>query len=139
MLNISLKLENKSRSYLDSLSRRVKKGVSGGVLLAMLFAADRSKNIFINGTSKNVPPPLPPPGPLVSRSGTLRSSIRAGVIGPGAGYIGSDVIYGRYHELGEGRMPARPFLSPSFEGSNMEKIKSMIIKNIVKEMTKRKE
>lgn len=128
MLKVDLKLDPKSEKYLNDLSKRFDKGLSKGLIKGMLFAEGEAKSIF-----KESGPVLPPPGPLVARTGHLRRSIRAGVNGS-VGWIGTEVKYGVYHELGLGRMPKRPFLAPSFQGKNLERVKEIIINGIFKEI-----
>lgn len=71
------------------------------------------------GRSLAINPPNPPPGPLKIRSGDLRRGIE--MIQPsqsGSNFIAgleTDVFYGKFHELGLGRFPERPFLAPAIE------------------------
>ena len=132
MIKVNLSIESLSWKYIEALPDKFKLGLSKSLVKAMLFAESKSKAIFKEGG-----PVLPPPGPLVARTGHLRRSIRSGVK-DGVGYIDSNVEYGAIHEIiGAGKKRAlRPFLMPSFEGDNLEKIKSIIVNDIVKEMTK---
>lgn len=119
----------RSKKYINDMPKKFKEGVAQGILWSVLFAEGRAKSIFKEGG-----PVLPPPGPLVSRTGNLRESIRSGAKG-NMGWIGTDVFYGRIHELGLGK-PKRPFLMPSFTGNNLERIREEITKKIIGEMTK---
>jgi len=58
----------------------------------------------------------PDPKQLTSRTGTLRGSIAVNRQPlPAAIEIGTHLVYGRIHELGEGHFPKRPFLAPAAE------------------------
>jgi len=58
----------------------------------------------------------PHPTRLTSRTGTLRRSISTNRQPlPLAVEVGTDLIYGRVHELGLGRFPKRAFLAPAVE------------------------
>ena len=127
-----------SDTYIKGMPKLFKKGIASGILWAMVFAEEKSKSIFIQGINDVRPPPLPPPGPLVSRSGKLRDSIRAGV-GKNRGWLETNVSYGIIHEVlgvnefGD-KIGKRPFLEPAFEGANMEEIKKIITEEIVRGM-----
>ena len=122
MLKVNFKLDPASEAYLNSLPKKFSKGLSKALIDAMLFAEGRSKAIFKEGG-----PVLPPPGPLVARTGHLRRSITSGVTND-KGWIGTGVKYGAYNE------PVRPFLGPSFEGKNLDKIGDILVGGIFKEM-----
>lgn len=80
---------------------------------ALLIQEDATRNQIQRGGSG---PPNPPPGPLISRTGTLRRSIRVDDVGlPRFVDVGSDLVYAGVHELGgqATRTPARPFLQPA--------------------------
>ena len=128
MLKIDLKVDTRQ---IDGLSGALKKGLAKSIVEAMLFAEGASKAIFKEGG-----PVLPPPGPLVARTGHLRRSIRSG-IERGVGWVGTDVKYGKIHEVtGAGKAKVlRPFLGPSFQGKNLTKINEIILNGIFKEMT----
>ncbi len=80
---------------------------------AFLIQTDAARNQIQRGGSG---PPNPPPGPLISRTGTLRRSIRVDDSGlPAFVDVGTDLDYGAAHELGIAPMPARPFLQPALE------------------------
>lgn len=53
-----------------------------------------------------------PGNPPHVRTGELRQSIASGRIQPGTWAFGTNKKYGRYLELGTGRMAPRPFLKP---------------------------
>lgn len=134
-MRLTWEFSEKSKEYIRRLPNKLESGVSKGLVEAMFFAELKSKEIFVNESSPGTPAPLPPPGPLVSRSGRLRESIQSGAIG-NIGWIGTNVKYGKAHEFGIHPMPERPFLQPSLSGDNMESIKDIIIKGVMKEMTK---
>lgn len=127
MIDIKLILDPESKQYIASLSERFKEGLSKALIDAMLFAEGQAKAIF-----KESGPVLPPPGPLVARSGHLRRSIKSDAKG-NVGWVGTNVEYGAIHELGLGKMPERPFIGPSFEGKNLDKIGDILIDGIIKE------
>jgi len=80
---------------------------------ALAVQADSTGNRIQRSAPRGAPP-NPPPGPLISRTGTLRRSIRVDRGGlPHFVDVGTDLIYGAVHELGTGRTPARPFLQPA--------------------------
>lgn len=131
MFIIRLELEEGSRKYLDDLPGKIRTGTTEGIVRAMLYAKEKAKDIFLPSRSRYAPKPLPPPGPLYWRTKKLKRSIEAG-----PDWIGTDVEYGYRHEItgvGRGR---RPFLMPSFEGSNMDTVKDMILDEILKEASK---
>lgn len=134
----------KSKKYINNMPKDFKKGIAQGILWSMVFAEEKSKAIFIQGqNADNHPPkpqPLPPPGPPVSRTGRLRESIRAGV-GKDMGWLKTNVSYGYIHEISGvnefgDKIGKRPFLMPSFEGNNLDKIREILVEEIVMEMTK---
>ena len=130
MLKLNLKLDNVSKQLIDSLPDKFRDGLSKSLTRAMLFAEGKSKQIFKEGG-----PVLALPGPLVARTGHLRRSITSGA-SRDEGWIGTNVQYGAIHEsIGAGKMKVlRPFLGPSFEGDNLEKIKDIIIGDVIKEL-----
>lgn len=128
MLKVNFKLDAASESYLNALPEKFNKGLSKALVDAMLYAEGKSKTIFKEGG-----PVLPPPGPLVARTGHLRRSIQSGAIN-NIGWVGTNVKYGAYHELGIGKMPERPFIGPSFKGKNLDKIGDILIDGVMKEM-----
>lgn len=132
MIKVNLSIESLSWKYIEALPDKFKLGLSKSLVKAMLFAEAQAKAIFIEGG-----PVLPPPGPLVARTGHLRRSIRSGVK-DGVGYIDSNVEYGAIHEIiGAGKKRAlRPFLMPSFQNNNLDRIRNIIIDGVVEEMVK---
>jgi len=127
MIKVDIKLLPESERYMSSLSDRAMKGLAKSLIDAMLFAEAQAKLIFREGG-----PVLPAPGPLVARTGYLRMSIRSGTERL-VGWIGTRTPYGAIHELGLGKMPKRPFLGPSFEGKNLDRIRDILINGMVKE------
>ena len=133
-----------SATYIDNMVHNFKGGITQAILWTMVFAEEKSKAIFIQGQNADMmppnPPALPPPGPLVSRTGRLRASIKA-TAGKDSGWIGTTVPYGVCHEatgINEfgTKIGKRPFLSPSFEGRNWAKIEEIIVDEVIREMTK---
>ena len=51
--------------------------------------------------------------PLIGLTGTLRRSIEYSV-GPNYVVVGTNVVYGIYHEFGTSHHPPRPFIGPAF-------------------------
>lgn len=109
---------------LDDDKKMMKQGILEGVRRAMYFAESKSKERF--GTPDN----------LRVVSGRLRSSIMTKVINNRdsvKGIIGTDVYYGKLHELGIGKFPPRPFIRPSIE-ENIDKIREIITENMEKKL-----
>lgn len=132
MIKLSLKLDY---TTIKNLPNQFKSGLAKAMIKSMLFAKQQAQGIFIQGKTKHIPRPLPPPGPLVSRTGRLRASIESGLEKYNIGFIKTRVSYGRKHELGI-NIGKRPFLAPSFEGDNLDKIKEIILDGIIKETLK---
>ena len=129
MLNISLKLSAKSRDMLKKMPGLVKPAIFKGMEQAMTLA-EREARLNLSGRV------------LTRRTGRLRNSITHKVKIQGdkvIGTLGTNVIYGRIHELGgeivpknanalhfnipgvgwrtakKVVMPARPYLRPALE------------------------
>lgn len=141
MINIRLELEVESRAYLDSLPKKLEKGSAQAILWAMNFIETAARERFIQGrNADNIPPdplPLPPPGPLVSRTRRLENSVQA-TVRKNVGWLDSDVPYAVEHELlGVGRNKGkRPLISPVFEGEYLEETADIIRNEVAKEMCK---
>lgn len=146
MLRATFQFRPDDQRYIASLPERLNRGLLAGVRNAMFFGERAAKASFGK------------PGHLKARSGHLRRSIRSGLrTQPGgvAGWIFTDVIYGRIHELGgiirprtanylrfqiagqwvmtrRVRIPARPYLGPAIT-DNINKIKNIIVRSIVRE------
>ena len=136
--------DTESSKYIDKMLNRFKDGITQGILWSMVFVEEKAKSRFIQGQNADekppIPAPLPPPGPLTSRTGRLRESIKAGV-GKDIGWLKTNVSYGYIHEVTgineDGiAIGLRPFLMPAFT-ENMGKIKETIVEEIVMEMTKK--
>lgn len=127
MLRFHIAYEKGATKYIDELPKNFEKGNLKGLRKAMFFVEGKAKAGFAEGG-----PVRKPPGPLVARTGHLRRSIKSGVKDHRIGWVKATVSYGRLHELGIGRMPARPFLRPAIE-DNIERIKQFIRESIVKE------
>lgn len=146
MLAAEFRFRPDDQRYIESLPRRLRKGTLVGVRNAMFFGERKAKASFGQ------------PGHLKARSGHLRRSIKSGLrvqSGGVVGWIFTDVIYGRIHELGgiirprvanylkfqiagrwvmtkKVRIPSRPYLKPAI-ADNINKIKDIIVRSIVKE------
>ena len=80
---------------------------------AYMIQIDATRNKIQRGGSG---PPNPPPGPLISRTGSLRRSIRVDDSGvPRFIDVGTDLVYGVVHEIGGDNVQPRPFLQPALE------------------------
>lgn len=132
-----------SAKYIDNMPEHFKKGITQGLVRSMGMVEEKAKSRFIQGQNADESPPIPwpkrPPGPLTSRTGRLRASIKSGV-GKDVAWLRTNVSYGYIHEISgineEGKnIGLRPFLRPPFT-ENMGKIKENIIEKIVQEMTK---
>jgi len=122
MLNFNIKLNEKSRDFLDGMPKRLTLGLRAGLREAMKRASLASKEGFADSG-----PVRPPPGPLVNRTRRLSSSITHGVR-DNIGWIGTMVSYGITHELlGVGSNKGiRPFLRPALSGDNLDNASSTI-------------
>lgn len=127
MIDVQFKFNKADLKYLKSMPKRWSRGLIKGLRKAALYAEGKSKKGFDSGSG----PPNPPPGPLKARTGHLRRSIRSGVeVRSTTAWIGTDVIYGRVHEL-TGKV-LRPFLKPAIE-DNQDKINDLIRQSILRE------
>jgi phage gpG-like protein len=125
-------LARKLRREADLFPRRLREKMRKATLAIYADARDRS-----NWGNRDDPKPLPPPGPLRNISGRLSRSINWRLDeepGGFVGRVGTNVFYGKLHELGyvgmverirwEGdipyasqfqiRIPPRPFLAPAY-------------------------
>ena len=128
MISIDFEWSKEGKRYIENMPNVLRESLIEGIRNAMFYAEGEAKKGFGSGKG----PPNPPPGPLIARTGHLRRSIEGGVEEVGStGYIKTDVKYGRPHELGNAKMPARPFLMPAIE-NNLDKIQNIIANNIVK-------
>lgn len=132
-----------SEKYIDNMLSSFKEGIVQGLIKSMVFVEKKAKSGFIQGQNADEFPPIPwpkrPPGPLTSRTGRLRGSIKHGV-GKDIGWLKTSVPYGYIHEIsgineGGKNIGLRPFLRPAFT-KNMDKIKETLIEKIVLEMSK---
>ena len=132
MYNIEIELNEKELALVLKKPELVRKGLLRGVRNSMLMAERYSKETFNT------------PGHLKVRSGRLRSSITASTKEQGkyvVGLIGTDVVYGKIHEYGgihprskTIRMPARPYIGPSFTDDKLNKYAEQIKKSIMEEV-----
>jgi len=143
MLKIELKLSEKSKALLKKMPELVKPAIYKGMKKGMVLA-DRDARLNLSGRV------------LQRRTGRLRNSITHDVKIEGnkvVGRIGTNVIYGRIHELGgvikprqaqylrfnipgvgwrmakSVTIPARPYLRPALE-DNVKDIGEIITKRI---------
>ena len=87
------------------------------VACALTVQADAATN-RIQRSAPTGAPANPPPGPLISRTGTLRRSIRVDRSGiPRYVDVGSDLVYAAVHELGGRHTQPRPFLAPALQAT----------------------
>lgn len=127
MIEFSLNFSPAAKKLIEALPKNLEEATLKGLRLAMFFAEGASKKVFAE--SGPVKPKI-----LTARSGHLRRSIKSKVDSVRKALIYSKVKYAAAHELGIPPMPKRPFLRPAFEGENLEKIKSIIVDSIVKEL-----
>ena len=130
MIQFKIGLDKTGLRQLNLFPERFESNLKKGIRSAMYFAEDKAKQGFAEGGAVR-----PPPGPLVSRSGHLRRSIRSGMEDQ-KGWIGSiGVIYAGVHEFGSTKrnIPARPFLKPAIE-DNRNEISEIILDEILKGM-----
>ena len=128
MLEIDLKFDKKDLQNIRNMPKEFKRGMLKGMRKAMFVVEARAKSRM--GTRPE----------LFIQSGHLRRSIQSGVeerAGRVVGWIGTKVIYGRTHELGDPsrNIPKRPYLEPSFEDKE-EEIRNLIRNSIIKEVSK---
>lgn len=149
MFKIDLGVNKKDLQDIRDMPEEFREGMLKGMRKSMFLAEAAAKNRM--GRQ----------GEIGIRSGHLRRSIQSGVKqfgGSVEGWIGSNVVYARIHELGgvirpragkylrfkiEGKwktvkevtIPARPYLQPSIL-ENMDKIKDIIRNSIIKEVGK---
>ena len=153
MLDIRIKFNKRDLANIDKMSEEFKKGALKGMRRAIFHAERMSKKDFEKSRG--------PKGGLHSRTGNLRRSISSGVDVKGnsmVGWIGSNLIYARIHELGgtirpragkylrfqisgqwktvrQALIPQRPFIEPGIT-ENIDEIKELIISSIIKEVNK---
>ncbi len=141
---IKLNLSEKSRKMIRKMPDLVKPALYKGMRKAMILASGTARSPYLSGKA------------LKRRTGRLRNSITHDVRIQGdkvIGTIGTNVVYGRIHELGgvirpkvkqllrfhipgvgwrsakEVTIPARPFLRPALE-DNLGEIKKILAKRI---------
>ena len=106
---------------LDKLIRKMKASTKDTVLMEGMFVVGQN----FAGWSKEKRLSGPRPKFLGVDTGRLISSIAVTrTIKRGSGYLtrfGTNVVYGRAHELGSKRVPKRPFLRPSLEDRGNQK------------------
>lgn len=115
MFKIKVKVDKKSLDKATD-TKWIDRGVLSSMKKVALFAEGEAKKNFGG------------PNQLHVRTGNLRRSI-IGEAKNNIASIGTDVIYGRIHELGGpikgGYMPERPYLQPAFD-KNEDKIDKII-------------
>jgi len=119
---IKIKVSPKSLRWLDTSPKFIQRAIDKAMKDVALFAEGAAKKNF-NG-----------PDQLMVRTGHLRRSI-VGEVSRNIASIGTDVVYGRIHELGGvmpggWTMPKRPYLEPAFT-DNEDKIEDIILKELV--------
>lgn len=136
MIKIDLKMNKKTALKVKRYAKLMESGIFKGVKQAMFFAEAKSKMSFLVGLYKSKiyssgKAPVHPTK-LTARTGHLRRSIQARVIrkkGLVVGSIGTNVFYGRRHELGIMGMKQRAFLLPAIR-DNITKINDIINQEI---------
>ena len=99
-----VKLEDNSKVFENALPQQIK-----AALMAIGMAAESNAKKEITKRVYNTPE-----SPSYKRTGRLRNSISHAVAEEEkAAYIGSNVEYAPYVELGTSKMAARPFLTPA--------------------------
>ena len=116
---------------IQGLLFKLKEGKRPSVIKRSLFAGA----VLIAGWSKEKRLSGPRPRYLGVVTGRLRSSIAASrterIGNTFISRIGTNVKYGRRHELGIGRMHARPFLRPAIEDKgNRREVLNILLDNI---------
>ena len=153
MFEIDFKVDKKDLQDIRKMPKEFKHGMLKGVRKAMFVAEAGAKRDFTKSRSAD--------GGLHVRSGHLRRYIQSGVkeySNSVEGWIGSNVIYARIHELSgiikpragkylrfqiEGKwktvtevtIPKRPYLEPGIT-ENINEIKNVIRSSIIKETSK---
>ena len=149
MFHIDLNVNEKDLQNIRNMPEEFREGTLKGMRRAMFLAEAAAKGR------------MGKQGEIGIKSGHLRRSIQSGVKEFGSsveGWIGSNVIYARIHELGgtirprtgkylrfqiqgkwktvtEVTIPARPYLEPSIM-ENMNQIRDIIRNSIIKEVSK---
>jgi HK97 gp10 family phage protein len=100
------------------VERDAKLSMTNTIKLSPMFVA-------LHGGKANGHLPSQPGSPPAVDTGRLRASITHRIEGGGwekttRGYVGTNVIYGRYLEFGTSRMAARPWLIPALERHRKE-------------------
>lgn len=101
---IDVKITDNSDKFLDALPEQIEQA-----LIAIGLAAETNAKKKVTEVVYNTPP-----SPNYARTGRLRNSITHAVeAGEQSVYIGSNVEYAAFVELGTSRMKARPYLKPA--------------------------
>lgn len=127
MIKIDLKMSKKSTMEVKRYAKLMEAGLLNGMKRAMFLAEAESKKSFIENHRGIVHPTK-----LTARTGNLRRSVQSIVTKKAflvIGSIGTNVEYGRKHELGTHMMASRPFLYPAIR-DNIKKINDIIGKEI---------
>lgn len=153
MLRLQLVVNKEDKKFFNQGAKRLKEGIKKPMSLIKTFILTQVWSHFVPDTGrfdsflgKRVPmDPFPPPGPLVSRTGTLQRSIKASSTDDSL-KVGTNCPYGIIHEiLGvrksmNGGYPrrhksqVRPFLMPAFEGENWDFIEETLTRSIISHM-----
>ena len=106
MAGIEVTLTSNKEEILEALGEQL-----GQAMIAIGMAAESNAKQEITRAVYDTPE-----SPNYIRTGRLRNSISHGIdVNEGAVYIGSNVEYAPYVELGTSKMPPRPFLKPAAE------------------------
>jgi phage gpG-like protein len=121
---IEIKINKQDMRWLDTSPKFIQKAIDKAMPdLALMLEGEAKKNF--NG-----------PDQLRVRTGHLRRSI-VGDVNNNIASIGTNVVYGRIHELGGPMpggwsMPKRPYLQPAVE-DNEDKIEDLLLKELIAE------
>jgi len=147
MIKINLEISEADKQKIKNMPRDFRAGYIKGMRDSMYLVEAAAKSRFGRA------------GELKVRTGHLRRSIRSGIDANThgvVGWIGSNIVYARIHELGgvikptkakylkfqvnnkwvskkQVTIPARPYLMPSIT-ENIDKIKNIIRRSIINEV-----
>ncbi len=128
---LEIKIDRDDLRWLDTSPKFIQKAIDKALPKIALFAEAAAKKDFTKARSSE--------GGLHVRTGHLRRSI-VGEVDRGVVSLGTDVVYGRIHELGGSIMrgagviviPRRPYLEPAFT-ENEGKIEDMLLDKLIAE------
>lgn len=102
MADFSIRIEDHSEEFLRKLAAKIPVALEECSLAAEGFAKKEITKVVYDT----------PESPSYKRTGNLRNSITHTVV-DNAAYVGTDMEYAPYVELGTIRMRPRPFIKPS--------------------------